>query len=162
MRTSPLPLEFFTDNNGKKIFDKRSCRAIQSKISLKFPLASLEKEKVKMKPAIKQSIIDDFERAYANNCDQEKQRKKNRNVSKDNQFDPQNKPPKEYLEDDPKFLDKPGRLNLDKQGSSNLPLAGRLTEIGEQILLIGSQKAKFICTGDWKFKSYQNSKKKNS
>lgn len=47
---------------------KSNVRALQSKISLKFPLAALEKEKVRMKPTIKQSIIDDFERAYKNNC----------------------------------------------------------------------------------------------
>ena len=59
-------------------------------------------------------------------------------MSQDNQFNPNLKPPKEYLEDDPKFLDKPGRLNLSGKNTSGLPLAGRLTEIGEQILLIGS------------------------
>lgn len=32
----------------------------------------------------------------------------------DSQFDPKNKPPKEYLEDDPKFLEKPGKLELNK------------------------------------------------
>ena len=129
--------------------NNRTTRALQSKISLKFPLTSLEKEKVKLQPTIKQSIIDDFNRAYALNCDKERQRKKNRNVSYDSPFDPDNKPPKEYLIDDPKFLDKPGRLDLKHMANSKLPLAGRLTEIGEQILLIGSQKAKFICTGHW-------------
>lgn len=107
-----------------------------------------------MKPTIKQQIIDDFEKAYKANCNQEKQRMKNRNVSLDSPFDPLNKPPKEYLEDDPKFLEKPGKINLKqiKTNTKTQPLAGRLTEIGEQILLIGSQKAKFICTGNWDFK----------
>ena len=50
-----------------------------------------------MKPIIKQSIIDDFEKAYQANCNQDKQRLKNRNVSFDSPFDPANKPPKEYL-----------------------------------------------------------------
>jgi hypothetical protein len=68
-------------------------RAIQSKISLKFPLAALDKEKPKVKMSIKQSIVDDFEKAYKNNCNQEKMRKKNRNVSPDSPFDPLNKPP---------------------------------------------------------------------
>lgn len=44
--------------DGKKI------RALQSKISLKFPQTANEKEKVKMKPTVKQSIIDDFDKAY--------------------------------------------------------------------------------------------------
>lgn len=138
--------------NGKRFMNGRTTRALQSKISLKFPLAALEKEKQKIKPSIKQSIIDDFEKAYILNCNQEKQRKKNRNVSLDSPFDPFNKPPREYLEDDPKFLEKPGKIDLKKINTHGQPLAGRLTEIGEQILLIGSQKAKFICTGNWDFK----------
>ena len=72
-----------------------------------------------------------------------------------------NKPPKQYLVDDQSFLDKPGRLNISNIKMNKHPLAGRLTEIGEQILLIGSQKAKFICTGNWEFKGYsrKNDKK---
>ena len=42
-----------------------------------------------------------------------------------------NKPPKEYLIVDPNFLEKPGKLNLKNINTSSLPLAGRLTEIGE-------------------------------
>ena len=92
-----------------------------------------------MKPTIKQSIIDDFERAYAVNCDQDKQRNKNRNVSLDSFFHPVNKPPKEYYVAD-HILEKPGRIDLKevKATAPKQPLAGRLTEIGEQILLIGS------------------------
>ena len=44
MRNSHLPLEFFLPNKGKK-FMKSNVRALKSKISLKFPLAALEKEK---------------------------------------------------------------------------------------------------------------------
>jgi len=87
-----------------------------------------------MKPTIKQSIIDDFERAYRNNCDQEKQRTKNRNVSVDSFFDPMNKPPKEYTQDYPLFLDKPCRINILNFKKENKPLAGKLTQIGQQIL----------------------------
>mmetsp|Transcript_21855 Transcript_21855/g.33872 ORF Transcript_21855/g.33872 Transcript_21855/m.33872 type:complete len:186 (+) Transcript_21855:465-1022(+) len=162
MRKSPLPLEFFIDKQGKRFLNNRTTRALQSKINLKFPFASLEKEKIKMKPSIKQSIIDDFEKAYTNNCNQSKQRTKNRNVSHDSPFDPFNKPPKEYLIDDPNFLDKPGRMNVHKLSVKQQPLAGRLTEIGEQILLIGSQKAKFICTGNWEFKNDQKKNGKKS
>lgn len=91
-----------------------------------------------MKPSVKQSIIDDFDRAYILNCNQDKQRKRMRNVSLDSPFDPLNKPPKEYLEDDPNYLEKPGKINLKQINAPVLPLAGRLTEIGEQILLLGS------------------------
>lgn len=36
-----------------------------------------------MKPSVKQSIIDDFDKAYILNCDQDKQRKRMRMVSND-------------------------------------------------------------------------------
>lgn len=132
--------------------DVKKIRALQSKISLKFPQATAtEKEKVKMKPTVKQSIIDDFDKAYLANCDQDRQRKRMRNVSIDSFFNPSNKPPKEYLENDPSYLEKPGKLDLNyvKANAPVRPLAGRLTEIGEQILLKGSGKAKFVCTGYW-------------
>lgn len=101
-----------------------------------------------MKPEIKQSIIDDFEKAYARNCDQTQQRRKNRNVSPDSQFDKNNVPPIQHLVNE-KILEKPNRLDVSKLKTTNLPLAGHLTEIGEQILKIGAQQAKFICTGNW-------------
>jgi len=53
-----------------------------------------------------------------------------RNVSYDSPFDPTNKPPRQYIEDDKTLLDKPGRLNLREVTGSGLPLAGKLTEIG--------------------------------
>lgn len=56
------------------------------------------------------------------------------------------------MEDDRTLLEKPGRINFSEVNTSKLPLAGKLTEIGQQILKIGSQKAKFICTGNWEFK----------
>jgi hypothetical protein len=64
-----LPLEFLVAKNGKRAMDPVTCRGMQSKISLKFPLASDMKEKAKMAPTIKQSIIDDFEKTYKLNCD---------------------------------------------------------------------------------------------
>jgi hypothetical protein len=105
---------------------------------------------VRVKPSIKQSIVDDFEKAYVLNCDQDKQRRKNRNVAPDSFFHADNKPPKEYYEPD-YILEKPCRIDINNVNAPKYPLAGRLTEIGEQILLLGSQKAKFVCTGNWDF-----------
>jgi hypothetical protein len=104
---------------------------------LKFPLAAHEKERVVRKPEIKQSIIDDFEKAYKSNCDQEKCRTKNRMVSVDSFFHPINKPPKEYYVPD-NVMEKPNQIRIGEVHAPKQPLAGRLTEIGEQILLIGS------------------------
>jgi hypothetical protein len=50
-----------------------------------------------MKPTIKQSILDQFDKTYAENCDQTKTRKKHRAVSIDSPFDATNIPPKDYL-----------------------------------------------------------------
>ena len=71
-----------------------------------------------------------------------------RNVSLDSPFDPKNKPPAQHLQPD-FILEKPTRLNVQSMERNHKPLAGRLTEIGQQILKIGSQKAKHICTGHW-------------
>ena len=49
--------------------DEKLVRAMKSRISLKFPLASIVKEKEKMKPVIKQSILDEFDKVYRENCD---------------------------------------------------------------------------------------------
>ena len=49
--------------------DKKNCRALKSKINLKFAIN--EKEIQRFKPKIKQSIIDDFEKAYAKSSNQE-------------------------------------------------------------------------------------------
>jgi hypothetical protein len=74
VRPDHFPLEFLLPKNGKRIADRnnKKVRALQSKISLKFPLAAMEKEKEKMPPNIKQSIVDDFEKAYAHICDQDR------------------------------------------------------------------------------------------
>lgn len=125
----PFPLEFLLENKGKKLIRNNHVRALKSKISLKFPLSALEKEKVREKPTIKQSILDDFEKVYALNCDQERQRKRMRNVSMDSPFEPRNKPPDQHLRPD-NILEKPTRLNVQSMEKNQKPLAGRLTEIG--------------------------------
>ena len=71
-----------------------------------------------------------------------------RNVSIDNTFHPENSPPPQHLASE-NILDKPGKLDMRKIEKNTKPLAGRLTEIGHQILKLGSQKAKFVCTGHW-------------
>ena len=67
-RNKEMPLEFLVEKNGKRFLSEKEVRALRSKISLKFPLAADVKGKAKMSPSIKQSILDDFERAYKRNC----------------------------------------------------------------------------------------------
>lgn len=74
-----------------------------------------------------------------------------RNVSKDSPFDPLNKPPRQYLEDD-FILEKPGKLNLKDVRVGARPLAGKMSDIGEEIIRLGSYKAKHLVTGNWDFK----------
>lgn len=52
-RPDHIPLEFLLQKQGKKFLDARTTRAMQSKISLKFPFVSADKEKAKMKPSVK-------------------------------------------------------------------------------------------------------------
>lgn len=82
-------------------------------------------------------------------------------VSVDSFFHPINDPPKEYTVPD-HILEKPCKINIRNVSVPKQPLAGRLTEIGEQILLIGSQKAKFICTGQWDFEYTKDKKSAQS
>jgi len=48
-----------------------------------------------------------------------------------------------------KILDKPGQITNLQQMKDSKPLAGRFSEIGQQILAVGNKKASYICTGHW-------------
>ncbi len=52
-----IPLEFLLSKNGKRFLDHKTTRAMQSKISLKFPFVADQKEKPKMKPSVKAEWI---------------------------------------------------------------------------------------------------------
>ena len=69
-----------------------------------------------------------------------------RNVSMDSPFEPKNLPPAGHLRPD-SILEKPCKINMLKVPPNTKPLAGRLTEIGKQILEKGTKEAKLICTG---------------
>ena len=58
----PLPLDLLLAKEGKLLMNKKNCRALKSKIDLKFTME--EKVPVKYRSKIKQSIIDDFDKAY--------------------------------------------------------------------------------------------------
>jgi hypothetical protein len=93
--------------------------------------------------------LDEFEKNYAENCDQKKTAKKNRAVSKQNPFDPDFKVPPEYLKDDHAYLEKPGKLLLKEIDVSGVHISGKFSNIGEEILKIGSYNAKWLSTGNW-------------
>ena len=64
----PLPIEFLTKERGRRLQNKNECRALRSKINLQF--TNIDKaERIKERPTIKQSVIDDFERTYAQKSD---------------------------------------------------------------------------------------------
>lgn len=81
-------MELLVEKQGKRVLDEKLVRAMKSRISLKFPLASLDKPRPQKKVTVKQSVLDDFDRVYAANCDQKQQRKRMRNVSMDSPFEP--------------------------------------------------------------------------
>lgn len=130
MRHSPLPMELLVEKQGKRVLDEKLVRAMKSRISLKFPLASLDKPRPKKKITVKQSVLDDFDRVYAANCDQKQQRRRMRNVSMDSPFEPQNMPPAGHLRPD-SIMEKPCKINMLSVPKNTKPLAGRLTEIGK-------------------------------
>jgi hypothetical protein len=46
-------------------------------------------------------------------------------------------PPKQYLEQDYILAKSPNRINPKDKDISNIPLAGKLSELGQQILTLG-------------------------
>lgn len=82
---------------------------------------------------MEQGVIDDFNKKYAENCDQQLMRVKHRNVSKESPFDPKNKPPDQYIRPE-NVIEKPCKIDLSKIDASKIPLAGKLGKLGQKIL----------------------------
>ena len=126
----------------KKLFTKDETRCLQSKINLKFPMQDMLLEKRKEKMQIKEGVIQEFDKRYGEMCNQEYQIKKNRNVSSDSPFDKKNSPPRQYLEVDSKLAKSPNKVRPADQGqATDVPLAGKLSDLGQQILSLGCKKA---------------------
>jgi hypothetical protein len=53
------------------------------------------------------------------------------------------------LENTQSFTDKPTKTNPKEFDIKNLPLAGRLSEVGQKILSLGGKKASHITTMNW-------------
>ena len=113
---------------GKKRFDP-NFRPIRSKINIKIAAPEATRKKRVNKVTVEQGVIDDFNKKYAENCDQKLMRIKNRNVSKDSPFDPKNKPPDQYIRPEV-ILDKPCKIDPNKIDASKIPLAGKLGTLG--------------------------------
>ena len=62
-----------------------------------------------------------------------------------------NLPPKQYLINDIKFPEKITKINPKEIDISSVPLAGRLSEVGQRILSLGTRKARGITTMNWGF-----------
>lgn len=108
----------------------------------------LPKRRNDKKVSVKQSVIDDFDKMYFENCDNKKMNTKMRGVSIGNSFHLSNKRPLEYLIPD-LILEKPGRISNFSKMRDTRPLAGRFSEIGEKIFIAGNKKAGLITTGPW-------------
>ncbi|CDW78627.1 UNKNOWN [Stylonychia lemnae] len=130
----------------KRLFNKSDTRCLQSKINLKFPIKTMLKEKSKEKLQIKEGVIEEFEKKYSAMCNQQYQIKKNRDVSPSSPFDKDNIPPLQYLQMDYKIPNSPNKQKPQDIDISKVPLAGRLSELGEKILSLGSKKAQYLTT----------------
>ena len=69
-------------------------------------------------------------------------------MSKENPFNEQNIPPIEHLTPD-KILEKPCKIQNLQSLKDGKPLAGKFSEIGQQIFNLGGNKASHIMTGPW-------------
>ena len=81
---------------GKKRFND-NFRPLRSKINLQIGGEEVQARKKTNKITVKQSFLDEFEKRYQMNCNQNETRKKHRNVSYDSPFDPKNVPPLQHL-----------------------------------------------------------------
>jgi hypothetical protein len=92
-------------------------------------------KKIKEKMNVKQSLLDEFDRVYAENCDQKLTRLRHRNVSHDSPFDPRNAPGLKYMEalkaDEAKVAKRPNQVNVnDFIGSTRKEASGKMTGLG--------------------------------
>ena len=139
--------KWLAKQQGKKVFD-RGYRPARTMINLQFKSNEIKK-KQKEKLTVKQEILDEFERRFSENCNQILMRKKHKSVSPDSPFDKNNLPPRCYLVDDKNIKEKPNKIELKDYDVSQMPLAGRLSEVGQKILTLGSKQALYITTGPW-------------
>lgn len=129
------PFDVFDPNHplrGKKLFDD-SFRPVRSKINIKITAPAVEHRKRINKITVDQGVIEEFDKRYAENCDQRLMRIKHRNVSYDSPFDPKNKPPDQYLKPE-NVLEKPCKIDITQVDGSKIPLAGKLGTLGQKIL----------------------------
>jgi hypothetical protein len=145
----PDPFDEFDPHHtvsGRKAFNPNE-RCLKANIDLKNYVEELPK-KVKNKVSVNQSFLDDFDRMYRENCDNRKMAIKARGISVESSFHKSNVRPSEHLMPE-KILEKPCHIKdlsifIDKK-----PLAGKFSEIGEQIFTAGNKKAGHITTGPW-------------
>ena len=102
---------------------------MRSKINIKISAPEAVHRKRVNKITVDQSTIDEFDKRYAENCDQGLMRIKHRNVSQDSPFDPKNKPPDQYVKPE-NVIEKPCKIDLSQIDGSKIPLAGKLGTLG--------------------------------
>ena len=88
---------------------------------------------------VDQKALDDFEKAYVENCDQKKMRLKHRNAGPSNPFHPQNVPPEQYRIPE-HITASPTKVSPNKLGSKSIKYSGKMGKLGYK-LLVDSRKA---------------------
>ena len=113
---------------GKKRFNE-NFRPLRSKINLKITAAEAQKKKKENKVTVEQKILDDFDRTYAENCDQTKMRVKHRMAGINNPFNPANVPPEQYRQPE-KVTENPTKLDHRGFDAKKIAFSGKLGTLG--------------------------------
>lgn len=144
----PDPFDEFDPHHrisGKRAFNE-NVRCLQSKINLKMFQEENRKARAKESISVKQSFLEEFDRKYRENCDNNFMSRKMRGVSNENPFQEHNKPPIEHLIPD-YILEKPCKISPAALRIDDKPLAGKYSEIGRRVL--SEKNPKIIMTGPW-------------
>lgn len=96
---------------------------------------------------MEQKILDDFDAAYALNCDQKTMRIKHRMAGPANPFNPMNKAPAEHIVPDIITMN-PCKVNMRGVDTKSVPFSGKLGDLGHRILN-DYKKARQVTAFDW-------------
>ena len=129
------PFDVFDPNaplRGKKRFNE-NFRPLRSKINLQIKDAGVQARDRNNRVTVPQQTIDDFNKAYAENCDQEAMRWKHRNVGPSNPFHPKNVPPEQYRVPE-KVTASPNVMDHTGFDSNAIKFSGRMSPLGAKLL----------------------------
>mmetsp|Transcript_25030 Transcript_25030/g.31312 ORF Transcript_25030/g.31312 Transcript_25030/m.31312 type:complete len:140 (+) Transcript_25030:579-998(+) len=105
---------------------------------------------------VDQKTLDDFEKAYAENCDQDAMRYKHRNVGPSSPFHPKNVPPEQYRIPE-KITGSPNKIDHRGFDANTIKYSGRVSSLGYK-LLADHRKAAQVTALDWNEENFKGHK----